>query len=137
MHARLFVAAFAVVLLSALAPADGPLDNQPDKVRPIPPPGVKIADADRAELQKGVAELGKEIEIGDVPGEHGVAVLAGGDENEFFDRLTSLDKRGASVPGRCVIFGASRRQSVCKWNRIRAVPVFIAINGWSIPNLKR
>src|SRR4051812_18958424 len=36
--------------------------NQPDKVKPIPPPGVKIADADRAELQKGVEELGKEIE---------------------------------------------------------------------------
>src|SRR5207249_10943072 len=62
MHARLSLAAFAVVLLSALALADGPLDNQPDKVRPIPPPGVTIPDADRAELQKGVAQLGKEID---------------------------------------------------------------------------
>src|SRR5256885_16962526 len=62
MHARLSLAAFALALLTATVPAHGQKDNQPDKVRPIPPPGVKIADADRAELQKGVAELGKEIE---------------------------------------------------------------------------
>jgi pimeloyl-ACP methyl ester carboxylesterase len=42
--------------------ADGPADNLPDKVRPVPPPGVKIADAARAELTEGVAALGKEIE---------------------------------------------------------------------------
>lgn len=42
--------------------ADGPGDNLPDKVRRVPPPGIKIADADRAELEKGVAALGREIE---------------------------------------------------------------------------
>jgi len=42
--------------------ADGPKDNIPDQVRPIPPPGIKIADPDRAELEKGVAALGHEIE---------------------------------------------------------------------------
>src|SRR5207253_429599 len=49
MHARLSLAAFAFALVTTGLPADGPLDNQPDKVRPIPPPGVKIADAERAQ----------------------------------------------------------------------------------------
>jgi pimeloyl-ACP methyl ester carboxylesterase len=44
------------------ARADGPGDNIADKVRPVPPPGVAIPDADRKELEAGVAELGKEIE---------------------------------------------------------------------------
>lgn len=56
------VAALAVAAFSVVAVADGPQDNLPDKVRPVPPPGVKIAEADRAELEKGVAELGKEID---------------------------------------------------------------------------
>ena len=42
--------------------ADGPGDNLPDKVRPVPPPGVVVPPAERAELETGVAELGKEIE---------------------------------------------------------------------------
>src|SRR5215472_2032600 len=42
--------------------ADGPGDNVADKVRPVPPPGVAIPDADRKELEAGIAELGKEIE---------------------------------------------------------------------------
>ena len=37
-------------------------DNLPGKVNPIPPPGIKIADADRTELENGAADLGKEIE---------------------------------------------------------------------------
>lgn len=50
------------LLAAPFALADGPKDNLPDQVRPIPPPGIKIADADRAELEKGVAALGQEIE---------------------------------------------------------------------------
>src|SRR5262249_15077858 len=42
--------------------ADGPADNQPDKVRRIPPDGVAVPDADRAELKTGCEELAKEIE---------------------------------------------------------------------------
>src|SRR4051794_28520077 len=42
--------------------ADGPGDNIPDKVRPIPPPGVVVPAADRAELEAGIAQLGSEIE---------------------------------------------------------------------------
>lgn len=61
MTPRRFV--FLVVPLFAQAAlADGPADNQADKVRRIPPPGIKISDADRMELSEGVAKLGKEIE---------------------------------------------------------------------------
>jgi hypothetical protein len=49
--------AAATVLL-----ADGPADNLPDKVRPVPPPGIAIPASDRAELERGATALGKEIE---------------------------------------------------------------------------
>jgi len=49
-------------LVVFLIHADGPSDNLPDKVRRIPPPGIKIPDADRIELERGVAELGSQIE---------------------------------------------------------------------------
>jgi hypothetical protein len=51
-----------LLALPAAARADGPGDNIPDKVRRIPPPGIKVPDADRQELQAGVEELGKEID---------------------------------------------------------------------------
>jgi len=52
-----------LALLLAVPPfADGPQDNLPDKVRRVPPPGIKIADDVRANLQKRVDELGKTIE---------------------------------------------------------------------------
>jgi hypothetical protein len=46
----------------SLVHADGPMDNLPDKVRPVPPPGVMVPDADKAELQAGLDQLGKDIE---------------------------------------------------------------------------
>jgi pimeloyl-ACP methyl ester carboxylesterase len=55
-----FAAAFFAAI--SIARADGLADNNPDKVKPVPPPGVAIPDADRAELETGVAALGKEIE---------------------------------------------------------------------------
>lgn len=56
--------------LALLLRGDGPSDNLPDNVRRVPPPGLKIAEADRAELEAGVADLGKEIETlrGDLKG---------------------------------------------------------------------
>ncbi len=55
---------FALVLLSAVAfvRADGPADNIPEKVRPVPPPGVKISDQARAELELEVGDLGAKID---------------------------------------------------------------------------
>ena len=47
-----------VVVLALCARADGPADNLADKVRPVPPPGAAISDADRAELQAGLEQLG-------------------------------------------------------------------------------
>src|SRR5262245_61534921 len=54
----LSLAAFIAVPLLA----DGPGDNLPDNVRRVPPPGLKISPADRAELEAGAAALGKEID---------------------------------------------------------------------------
>jgi hypothetical protein len=42
--------------------ADGPADNIPSKVRPVPPPGIAVPDADRAALEQGLAELDRAIE---------------------------------------------------------------------------
>ena len=42
--------------------ADGPSDNLPDKVRPVPPPGLKVEDQERAQLLASAAELGDRIE---------------------------------------------------------------------------
>ena len=53
-----FLLPFALAALRA----DGPADNQLDKVRRIPGPGVAIPDEARRELGAGVAQLGAEIE---------------------------------------------------------------------------
>lgn len=59
--------ALAAGLLLALgvavaALADGPADNLPERVRPVPPPGIAVPEADRAALEQGLAALGEEIE---------------------------------------------------------------------------
>lgn len=51
-----------LVCMSGFAKADGPGDNLPDNVRRIPPPGIAVPDADRAELSAGIAQLGREID---------------------------------------------------------------------------
>lgn len=51
------------ILFVAIAGADGPADNIPDNVRRIPPvPKEKISPDEKAELQRGADELGKEID---------------------------------------------------------------------------
>jgi len=59
MKASYFTLLFLVVTSQTFA--DGPADNIPEKVRRIPPPGIKLSDADREELSAGVAKLGDEI----------------------------------------------------------------------------
>src|SRR5207249_4162983 len=61
MRSAMFVATVSC-FIPLLVQADGPADNLPDKVRRIPPPGIKISEADRAEMENGVAALDKEIE---------------------------------------------------------------------------
>ena len=41
--------------------ADGPGDNVPSSVRPVPPPGVEVSKADRKELEQGLAALGEQL----------------------------------------------------------------------------
>lgn len=54
--ALLFLLPLAILL------ADGPADNLVDNVRKVPPPGVPVPAADKAELEKGLADLSREID---------------------------------------------------------------------------
>ena len=56
----IFVICFAFIGLSVLG--DGPQDNIPEKVRPVPPVGIEVPNATFAELKKGVVELRNEID---------------------------------------------------------------------------
>jgi hypothetical protein len=51
----------AFLLAALLLAFDGERDNNQDNVRPIPPPGVAVPDADQAELEAGLKALGDEI----------------------------------------------------------------------------
>jgi pimeloyl-ACP methyl ester carboxylesterase len=52
----------ACLVLVSLLWADGPGDNIPDKVRPVPPVGIKLSDKDRADLTARTATLKKTID---------------------------------------------------------------------------
>src|SRR4051794_13221359 len=60
MKAHLFAALGILVTFTGLG-ADGPADNQVEKVRSVPPPGIVVPDQDSKELAQGVEELGKAI----------------------------------------------------------------------------
>ena len=49
------------LLIAGFAYADGPLDNIVDKVRPVPPPGIKVPPEIYNNLKKDVVALGNEI----------------------------------------------------------------------------
>ena len=51
-----------LLYLTGLAHADGPADNRPENVRPVPPKGISISDVDRSTLQAGADELGRQID---------------------------------------------------------------------------
>ena len=51
----------AFLLAALLLAFDGERDNNQDNVRPIPPPGVAVPEADKAELETGLKALGEEI----------------------------------------------------------------------------
>jgi len=55
------LAALMICFNSALL-ADGPVDNNPDTVRPVPKVGIEVPDADRQELEAGLAKLGALLE---------------------------------------------------------------------------
>ena len=106
MFARLLSVPLFAVALAALPStrADGPADNFPEKVSPIPPKGSEIPEATRDEIKKGLAELQaliKEI------GEHKLlpdvlvyekAVRWALDYNEVFDPAPPKDKKAPLPP---------------------------------------
>jgi hypothetical protein len=61
MRSPLLASTTLTVLAALPLLADGPKDNIPDQVRPIPPPGVAIPDQERVLLQEGANALAKEI----------------------------------------------------------------------------
>lgn len=56
------VIATCLVLSSLPAFADGPQDNQFDKVRPVPPAGIEVAPAERESLQRDLDQLAQRIQ---------------------------------------------------------------------------
>ena len=61
MLSRLLLSAAAFSFSFSVLLADGPADNLADKVRRVPPPGIKVPEADRAKLEEGVASLGADL----------------------------------------------------------------------------
>ena len=51
-----------LLALATVALADGPKDNVATAVRPIPPPGVPVPEADRKAIQQALSELRVAIE---------------------------------------------------------------------------
>ncbi len=49
------------LVFAGAARADGPRDNIPDNVRPVPPPGIEVSDAERKVLEHGLSTLAQEI----------------------------------------------------------------------------
>ncbi|MDB5350000.1 MAG: prolyl oligopeptidase family protein [Planctomycetota bacterium] len=52
---------FLLLALTFPALADGPSDNIPAKVRPIPPRGIAVPDAERKGLEEGLTKLAEKI----------------------------------------------------------------------------
>ncbi|MEI6712899.1 MAG: prolyl oligopeptidase family serine peptidase [Verrucomicrobiota bacterium] len=64
MNTPRFICASFIPFLAALsALADGPKDNIPDQVRPIPPAGIELPEAEKITLQKSLNELGAELQF--------------------------------------------------------------------------
>ena len=62
MHRSFLIASSLLATgLVAAAFADGAADNIPEKVRPVPQPGVEVPAADRTDLEKGLSDLGQAI----------------------------------------------------------------------------
>jgi hypothetical protein len=105
LSALLLVAAlFALIALPASA--DGPGDNIPDKVRPIPPKGSAIPDEDRLFINRGAAELQdliKEIGTHDLLPDvliYEKAVRWANNYDEIFDPAPGKDKKGPIPAGK-------------------------------------
>ena len=61
MPTRQFLSISLALFVAVVACGDGPADNVAEKVRPVPPQGIAVPDAEGAALRQGVEALGKEI----------------------------------------------------------------------------
>ncbi len=59
---RVFFSLVPCFLLTLPACRSAAAEREFEGVKPIPPPGISISESDRAELERGAAELGREIE---------------------------------------------------------------------------
>jgi pimeloyl-ACP methyl ester carboxylesterase len=57
MRSNWFAFLLAVFVIHSFASADGPADNQADKVRPVPPAGIEVPEAERDDLEDGLKKL--------------------------------------------------------------------------------
>ncbi len=62
MRSRLSWLAFALAAFLFVIGTTAAQQNNPGSVKSVPPPGIEIPTADRAELEAGIAALGKEID---------------------------------------------------------------------------
>lgn len=62
MNRMIRVFLFLSLLFPAAVSADGPADNSPDKVKPIPKPGIAVSSQDRQELDRGLKTLDEKID---------------------------------------------------------------------------
>jgi hypothetical protein len=108
MPARCLSLTLLAVVIAGLAAlpagADGPADNLPDNVRPIPPKGNEVPEAVKAEIRKGLSELqglikdiGKHELLPDVL-IYEKAVRWALDYNEVFDPAPPKDKNAKGPP---------------------------------------
>ena len=58
---RTLLSILTFAFFAVLALADGPEDNKPENVRPIPPPGIDVPAEKRKLLEKGLSELKEAI----------------------------------------------------------------------------
>lgn len=65
-----------ILSLPRISLADGPQDNLPDQVRPVPPPGIPVPAEHEARLRKELGELGDKIEALRTSKEHRETILA-------------------------------------------------------------
>jgi hypothetical protein len=67
-HALHAAVVFVAAILAAHGFADGPGDNLPGSVRPIPPPGIELDAAVRGRLLDGAASLARDVAaVADAP----------------------------------------------------------------------
>ena len=62
MHSFRILSLVCFLFVALSLRADGPRDNVPDNVRPVPPPGIEVPAEDRTELEAGLKKLGADIE---------------------------------------------------------------------------